>query len=190
MNRKKSMAPLVLVAVVGALLVAVAGASLWATHTLVGPKPLTSPSAEAAQSRTAWSLTLPDASGRLQPLAQWRGQVLALNFWATWCPPCREEMPVFSQAQATFGPHGVQVVGVSIDTPGNVTRFEAERPVGYPLLIGGPDLLALSAAWGNSAQAMPFTAFFDRDGQLAAVHLGPLTERALAQQFRALLKTD
>lgn len=187
MNRKKTMTPLALVAAIGALLIAMAVASLWATRTLRGPQASTGQPTLAPQPRSVWSLTLPDAQGRQHDLKQWRGKVLALNFWATWCPPCREEMPVFSRAQTTFGPQGVQVVGLSIDTPDNVARFEADSPVSYPLLIGGMDLLDLSAAWGNTAQAMPFTAFFGRDGTLASVHLGPLSEQALEQQIRALL---
>lgn len=187
MNREKSMAPWALAALVGGLLTLLAGASFWAVSTLRGPQPATSQPAAVPQPRSAWSLVLPDTQGRSHALAQWRGKVLVLNFWATWCPPCREEMPVFSRAQTSFGPKGVQVVGLSIDTPGNVARFEAESPLSYPLLIGGVDLLDLSAAWGNAAQAMPFTAFFGRDGHLAAVHLGPLSEQALEQQLTTLL---
>lgn len=187
MNRERSMAPWALVALVGGLLAVLAGASWWAASALRSPQGATSQPAAQPQPRSAWSLTLPDTQGRAHALAQWRGKVLVLNFWATWCPPCREEMPVFSRAQTNFGPQGVQVVGLSIDTPGNVARFEAASPLSYPLLIGGVDLLDLSAAWGNSAQAMPFTAFFGRDGALAAVHLGPLSEQALELQLRTLL---
>ncbi|MBQ0945303.1 TlpA family protein disulfide reductase [Ideonella sp. 4Y16] len=187
MSRNKAIAPLLLVAVVVALLAAMAGASLWATRPSARQQPASAPPMATTQPGAVWSLTLPDARGRQQALQAWRGKVLVLNFWATWCPPCREEMPVFSRAQTTFGPQGVQMVGLSIDTPDNVARFEAEHPLSYPLLMGGVDLLELSVAWGNSAQAMPFTAFFGRDGRLAAVHLGPLSEPALEQQLRTLL---
>jgi peroxiredoxin len=145
-------------------------------------KPVQDPS-----STSPWSITLPDTHGVHQAVQQWRGKVLVLNFWATWCPPCRQEMPGFSRVQTKFGPRGVQVVGLSIDTLNKVIQFQDDTPVSYPLLIGTMDLLDRSAAWGNSAQAMPFTAFFGRDGKLASVHLGQMSEQALEDQLQALL---
>ncbi len=186
--RTKNVAlPLVLAVVVGALLTAVAGASLWVTHSLQSSSPGTGDPANDPSSTSPWAITLPDAHGRHQAVQQWRGKVLVLNFWATWCPPCRAEMPGFSRVQAKFGTRGVQVVGLSIDTLNNVIQFQEDAPVSYPLLIGTMDLLDRSAAWGNSAQAMPFTAFFGRDGTLAAVHLGQMSEQALEAQLQALL---
>lgn len=187
MSPKKTAAPLVLATVVGALLLAVAIASFWVTHGLAGSAPGSGESARGAPSTSPWSITLPDTLGAHQALQQWQGKVLVLNFWATWCPPCREEMPGFSRVQTKFGPRGVQVVGLSIDTLNNVLQFQNDAPVSYPLLIGTMDLLDRSAAWGNSAQAMPFTAFFGRDGQLASVHLGQMSEQALEDQLQALL---
>lgn len=187
MSAKRTVAPLVLAAVVGALLFAVAGASLWVTRGLDGPAPASDAPLLGPASTSAWSITLPDSHGVHQAVQQWHGKVLVLNFWASWCAPCRQEMPGFSRMQTKFGPQGVQVVGLSIDTLNNVIQFQNDAPVSYPLLIGTMDLLDRSVAWGNSAQAMPFTAFFGRDGKLAAVHLGQMSEQALEDQLRALL---
>src|SRR5690242_4909555 len=72
------------------------------------------------------ALSLPDTQGAKQPLAQWRGKVLLVNFWATWCAPCRDEMPEFVRAQHDLGPRGLQVVGIAIDQPDKVARFARE----------------------------------------------------------------
>lgn len=187
MSARKSTAPLALAVVVGALLLLVAAASLWVTRGLDTPAAGSDEPHPAPPATLVWSLTLPDTQGAHQPMAQWRGKVLVVNFWATWCPPCREEMPGFSRVQTKYGPRGVQVVGWSIDTLNNVIQFQNDAPVVYPLLIGTMDLVDRSVAWGNSAQAMPFTAIFGRDGQLASVHLGRMSEDALERAIKALL---
>jgi peroxiredoxin len=98
---------------------------------------------------------------------QWRGRILVLNYWATWCFPCREEMPGFSRLQDNFTNKGVQFVGISIDEAAKIIEFQKETPVSYPLLIGDMKTMTNSAELGNSRQALPFTVVFDRNGQLA-----------------------
>jgi thiol-disulfide isomerase/thioredoxin len=103
------------------------------------------------------SLTLPDLEGKPQALSQWKGKVLVVNFWATWCPPCKEEMPEFSRLNKEFSPNGVQFVGISIDTAEKVLAFSKETPVSYPLLISNLDSLDLASDLGNRAKGLPFT---------------------------------
>jgi peroxiredoxin len=119
-------------------------------------------------------LTLPDADGREQHLQQWQGKVLVVNFWATWCEPCREEMPEFVKAQATFGARGLQFVGIAIDQPDKVRKFSLDLKLNYPSLIGGYGALELSKSFGNKIMALPFTLIIDRNGQVAHTQLGPL----------------
>jgi peroxiredoxin len=134
-----------------------------------------------------FGLTLPDSNGQAQALEQWRGKILVVNYWATWCPPCREEMPGFSRLQAKFAAKGVQFVGISIDTAVKVTEFQKETPVNYPLLIGDAGAIDSSVALGNSRQALPFTAVIDRQGRVSAVKLGRFTEADLEPELIELV---
>lgn len=87
---------------------------------------------------------LPDALGNPRPLEQWRGKILVINFWATWCPPCREEMPILSRLQTKHAGNGVQIVGIALDTAENVAQYAAMRPASYPLLTGDAEVRAVA----------------------------------------------
>jgi thiol-disulfide isomerase/thioredoxin len=126
-----------------------------------------------------FDLVLTDVKGQAQSLGQWRGKVLVLNYWATWCHPCREEMPGFSRLQDQYSDKGIQFVGISIDTADKITEFQKQTPVSYPLLIGDIGVMENSAKLGNTRQALPFTAVFDRQGRLAATKLGRYAEADL-----------
>lgn len=133
------------------------------------------------------ALNLPDSDGQPQALSQWRGKVLVVNFWATWCPPCLREIPEFAAVSRRFADAPVQFVGIGIDQPDNVRRFAGESKVPYPLLIAPLQTLAVTSALGNTSQALPFTAIFDRRGELDFVKLGTLNEAELEGKIRALL---
>ena len=132
-------------------------------------------------------LTLPDTRGQAQAIEQWRGKILVVNYWATWCPPCREEMPGFSGLQEKFLAKGVQFVGISIDTAVKVAEFQKETPVNYPLLIGDIGAIDSSVALGNSLQALPFTAVINRQGIVSIVKLGRFAEADLERQLIGLI---
>ena len=131
--------------------------------------------------------TLPDLAGTPQSLGQWKGKVLVLNYWATWCPPCREEMPAFSRLHERFAPKGVQFVGISIDSPSKVKQFSEETPVAYPLLISTMDTMQTLADLGNVAQGLPFTVILDREGTLHSTKLGRYDEKSLEKRLQELL---
>ena len=134
-----------------------------------------------------YELVLADLKGQSQGLGQWRGKVLIVNYWATWCLPCREEMPGFSRLQDKYRDKGVQFVGISIDTADKIVEFQKTTPVTYPLLIGDMTVMENSAKLGNSRQALPFTAVFDREGRLVATKLGRLSEPELDRQLAELV---
>ncbi len=115
---------------------------------------------------------LPDVDGKPQALNQWRGKTLVVNFWATWCPPCREEMPLLDRTQAQWQARGVQIVGISIDEAQAVRKFRDTRKPAFPLLLGGPEQIDLSQQLGNTAQGLPFTVVIDPQGRLRNVKLG------------------
>ena len=132
-------------------------------------------------------VSLPDTKGREQPLAQWKGKVLVVNFWATWCVPCREEMPEFVKAQKDLGGRGVQFVGIAIDQPDKIDAFAAELQLNYPALVGGYGAIELSKAMGNRLGALPFTVVINRRGTVAHTQLGPLKEAQLRSILGQLL---
>ncbi len=134
-----------------------------------------------------FDLVLTDLNGQPQSLGQWRGKVLIVNYWATWCHPCREEMPGFSRLQDKYHDKGVQFVGISIDTADKIIEFQKTTAVTYPLLIGDMNAMENSAKLGNTRQALPFTAVFDREGRLSATKLGRLSEPELERQLTELI---
>lgn len=131
----KNKLPIIL-ALVAALAAAAAGIYTARQQAATAPSaaPATATQAQHAALNTLLGLELADTSGTRQPLAQWKGKILVLNFWATWCPPCRKEIPAFSAMSGKYRDKGVQFVGISIDTPTNVRDFQREHRVGYPLL--------------------------------------------------------
>ena len=154
-------------------------------------------SGKDAETMTATSSSLPildlvlnDLKGQPQALSQWRGKLLIVNYWATWCIPCREEMPGFSRLQDKYHDKGVQFVGISIDNAAKIAEFVKLTPVSYPLLIGDIGVMENSAALGNTRQALPFTAVFDRQGRLVSTKLGRLPEAILERQLIELMARD
>ena len=134
-----------------------------------------------------FALELTDIAGEKQSLEQWRGKIMVVNFWATWCPPCRKEIPDFSRVSRRFENRGVQFVGVSIDTPENVAPFQKEYGVPYPLLIGSTGSLHFAGEIGNAAMGLPFTVILDAEGHIRHVKLGILKESELEEKLTGLL---
>lgn len=134
---------------------------------------------ERGAAETIMALRLADLKGQQQSLAQWRGKVLVVNFWATWCTPCREEIPMFVRLQDKYRGQGLQFVGIAIDQPDKVQAFADEFAVNYPLLMGGIEAVELSRQAGNRIGALPFTLVIDRGGKIAATQLGELREAKL-----------
>ena len=130
---------------------------------------------------------LPDLKGGKQALDSWHGRVLVVNFWATWCAPCREEIPEFVRMQDRYGARGLQFVGVAIDVPDKVGEFAREFGINYPLLLAGVETMALMRESGNRAGVLPYTLVLDRQGNIAARHPGGLKEASLEAIIRPLL---
>ena len=115
-----------------------------------------------------------DANGDVQPMTQWQGRLLIVNFWATWCAPCIEEMPDLQKVQAEYAERGVTVVGVAIDNASAVKRFRDEQNVGLPLLVAGAAGSELVRQLGNASGALPYTVLVDRSGSIVRSKLGRL----------------
>lgn len=133
------------------------------------------------------SLALPDPSGKPQRLDQWRGKVLVINFWATWCEPCREEMPTLIRAQRKYAPNGVQVVGIALDSAAKVQQFAKSLGVDYPLVIGTLETIEVTRQIGNGSGGLPYTVVLDRDGNIVKTRLGGISEAELDAALKPLL---
>jgi len=155
-------------------------AGIWLAQTRYAPQPPTLPTA------ALWQLSFPDPQGRLQPLSQWRGKILVLNFWASWCAPCREEMPDFSALRAHYQSQGVEFVGLAIDNSAHVAQFLQRQPVNYPILIGEGAANNLARQLGNPSGALPYTIVLDRDGNIVLRHLGRLQRATLESTLRKI----
>lgn len=132
-------------------------------------------------------LTLPDALGHEVRLSEWRGRPLVVNFWATWCPPCVGEMPELSQMQDDYAAHGLQIIGIGIDSEQNIREFSTKRPVSYPLLVAGVGGTELTRRFGNTSGSLPFTAVVDREGRIRHRILGRFDNAALRAEIAAAL---
>lgn len=117
----------------------------------------------------------------------WRGKVLVVNFWASWCPPCVEEMPTLDQLQAEFLSQNVLFVGIGIDSPSNIRQFLEMTHVSYPIVIGGLEGSALSKQMGNAQGALPYTIIIDAKGKATSSKLGKISEEELRKAIKSAL---
>jgi thiol-disulfide isomerase/thioredoxin len=131
-----------------------------------------------AASANLYGQTLNDLSGKPQSLAQWKGKPLLVNFWATWCGPCVQEMPELSALANEEAANGAtkrfNVIGLGIDSPSAMSEFAAKHKIKYPLYVGGMGGTELSRAFGNTNGGLPFTVLIGADGQVRKTYLGKL----------------
>jgi len=143
----------------------------------------------ASQNNSAkiFSASFPDLEGRPQPLKQWQGKVLVLNFWAPWCPPCRAEIPEFIKLQELYRQQGVVFVGVALDQKDKVQAFADEMEINYPMLLGENDAAEVAKLAGNRLGGLPFTAIFAKNGDIVSTVTGELKREQLEATLKPLL---
>ncbi len=164
--------------ILGGVAVVAAAAGL-----LVGPR-LLEPRGGDVEALRGASFT--DLSGKVRTLAEWQGRPLVVNFWATWCAPCREEIPMLMAAKRKFGPSGLEIVGIAIDKAAKVAEFTATFGISYPVVIADAGGLDLMRRLGNSAGGLPYTLFLDRSGAVVRRRLGALKQPELDDALRRL----
>ncbi len=118
---------------------------------------------------------------------EWQGKVLVVNFWASWCPPCVEEMPTLDLLQQEFLQQNVLFVGIGIDSPSNIREFLKITPVSYPIVIGGLEGSNLSKQMGNSQGALPYTVIINPKGKAIYTKLGKISEEELRKAIKSAL---
>lgn len=133
------------------------------------------------------SLTLPNLDLRPVAFKTWQGRVLVVNFWATWCGPCLEEMPLLVATQREYGRRGLQVVGIALDHVSKIREFAAKLKIDYPLLVAEGGTVALMQRLGNPSGGLPFTVIVDRRGAVSARKLGAFKGPELAAIVQPLL---
>ncbi len=149
------------------------------------PPQSASPGAEGGEA--ILGLNLPDLQGRNLALSQFKGQVLVVNFWATWCEPCKEEIPEFAKIHGKFSEKGVTLLGIALDEREQVAAFVDQYRIPYLVLIAPLDAIEVSRKAGNPKAALPFTAILDRQGRVVSSHLGGLDQARLEAAISPLI---
>ncbi len=157
---------------------------------LIGDTQQTSLSSAASKqgAEAILAANLPDIHGENQAIAQWQGQVLVVNFWATWCAPCREEIPEFIEMQEKFHDQGLLFIGIAIDREEKVVAYSKEFGINYPVLVGGMDAMSLAEAAGNHQSALPFTVIINHNGEMMTTYLGRVDQKKLEKTLIPLLQ--
>jgi thiol-disulfide isomerase/thioredoxin len=122
---------------------------------------------------------LVDLAGKPRRLSEWDGKIVLLNFWASWCGPCRDEMPLLDAARARLAPRGFEVVGVAIDDVGAVQDFLKDSPVRYPILLADENGDDPSLRFGDVRSVLPYSVLIGRDGRLLAQRAGNFSDDSL-----------
>lgn len=144
--------------------------------------PMATPETVVGNPRPAF--TLPDLDNQPHSIAEWDGRPLLINFWATWCEPCRKEIPAFIRARERYADQGLEIIGIAIDLPDMVSEYAGEMDINYPLLYGQENAVDLNYRYGNRTGALPYSVFIDAGGIVRHVH----TQGALdSTQLDALL---
>ena len=148
----------------------------------------TTTAAKGAEGTAAPAFTLPDISGAQVASSDFKGKVVVLDFWATWCPPCREEIPHFVNLQAKYREQGLQIVGLSLDAGGakDVKPFAEENDVNYPMLIANDDV---AKAFGGVTM-IPTTFILDRNGTIVKRFIGATPPEMFEATIRPLLASS
>ena len=170
------------------IIVLIAAALLWFAFTYED-KSVNSDSLIISKSHSLkrQDFSLADLNGRQQQFSQWNNKVVLLNFWATWCPPCRREMPDFIEVYKQYKDKDFIVVGVGIDDEDKIAQFVQKLGVNYPILVGGRTAMQVSYKYGNNSGALPYSIIIDKHGIIRYRAGGLISRQKLINQIEPLL---
>ncbi len=134
--------------------------------------------------------TLPDISGRQRSFSEWQGRNRLVNFWATWCAPCRREIPLLKTFQAEHSGNGFEVIGIAVDFPEAVAEYAESAEFNYPVLVGEQDAMAVAESSGIEFIGMPFTMFVASDGEYLSAYIGELHQEHLDAVVDVMTRLD
>ena len=133
------------------------------------------------------AFTMQDTTDKIRDIKEWDGQVILLNFWATWCPPCRREIPAFIELYDKYRSKGFVIVGMALDTRQNAIDFVDPMGINYPILVGEQEGITLTQQYGNDLGILPFTVIIDRKGVIQQTIRHELTLEQAEQLITPLL---
>jgi thiol-disulfide isomerase/thioredoxin len=148
------------------------------------------PAAERTDDAVYPSFQLADLEGNQRDFSEWDGKHRLLNFWATWCAPCRREIPLLKAFQDEHGDSGFQIIGIAVDFPEQVAAYAETAEFNYPILVGQEDAMAIAETSGIDFIGMPFTMIVAADGELLNSHIGEIVDADLEHIVKVLTMLD
>lgn len=127
-----------------------------------------------------------NTAGKTENLTQWKGQILVLNFWASWCAPCVEEMPELSALQEKWGNQPIKIIGIGVDSLENIQHFQKQYRIQFPLYAAGMDGIDIARSLGNKTMGLPFTAIISPKGNIVKTYSGRLKMEQLQRDIAEL----
>lgn len=148
------------------------------------------PASETDPAQDLVSFALNDMDGVQRDFSEYAGSHSLLNFWATWCAPCRREIPLLKEFHADRDTHGIQVIGIAVDFPEEVQVYAEAAEFNYPILVGEQDAMAVAESSGVEFVGLPFTMIVDRDGELLNAHMGEIHQEELEHIAEVMQRLD
>ncbi len=133
---------------------------------------------------------LDDIDGKPRSITEWDGKAVLVNFWASWCAPCREEIPILADMQTTYGPSGLQIIGITVDVSEDYAlakEMAAELGANYPLLVGELATIDVAARYGADLYGLPWTVLVAKDGRILKHHVGDIKADEVDEIIQVLL---
>jgi len=134
--------------------------------------------------------SLLDLQEKTHPISEWQDKIRIINFWATWCPPCLKEIPIFMQLQQEYADKNVQFIGIAIDDPANVEDYLSFMDINYPVLLAPAEGGLLAKQLGNIVNAIPYTVIVNRNNEVIFRHPGELSKELIENQLNILLSNS